>query len=73
MSARVVLSFQKVESELRSEGYKGTHRVMRHMRELRDLLVDEGHDFESVSSPVKDPSSSPKAEETFDEALDNLD
>jgi len=72
MSDRVVLSYQQVEAELRSEGYKGTHRVMRRLRELRDLLTDEGHDFESVPSPVKDPSSSTK-EDTFDEALANLD
>ena len=71
MTTRVVLSFLKLEDELRAEGYKGTHRAMRLLKDLQGSLADEGHNFSSETSPVKERSSK-KEVETFEEALDNL-
>ena len=48
----IVAAMEKLEEQLRTQGYKGTHKAMRLLKKLRASLTEAGYDF--VAEPPGD-------------------
>lgn len=46
--SKVVTATNQLEEQLRTDGYKGTHRALRILKNLRQALETKGYSFDEV-------------------------